>query len=107
MIETANAGISISIKFGHLAGGGTLIRTTKFCDYRGAGMKCHQCLGPFGMVRHQLITFSGWNFFCSRKCKDKYRKYLQQARKRKVLDFASQPKATTVRPLKPSLKHPI
>jgi hypothetical protein len=24
------------------------------------------------MVRHQLITFSGWIFFCSRKCKDKY-----------------------------------
>jgi len=70
-------------------------------------MKCHQCLGRFGMVRHQLITFSGWIFFCSRKCKDKYRKHLQQARKPKGARLASIPKATTVRPFTPSLKHPI
>jgi hypothetical protein len=59
------------------------------------------------MVRHQLITFSGWIFFCSRKCKDKYCKYLQQARKRKVLDSLHNQRTTTERPLRPSLKHPI
>jgi len=36
------------------------------------GKRCHQCSGPFGMVRHQLVTFSGWIVFCSKKCKDEY-----------------------------------
>ena len=24
------------------------------------------------MVRHQLVTFSGWIVFCSKKCKDEH-----------------------------------
>jgi hypothetical protein len=52
------------------------------------GKRCHQCSGPFGMVRHQLVTFSGWIFFCSKKCKDEYRKHCQlEVRKRKFREL--------------------
>jgi hypothetical protein len=51
------------------------------------GKRCDQCWGPFGMVRHQIITFSGRIVFCSKKCKDEYRKHRQQqVRKRKLDD---------------------
>jgi hypothetical protein len=53
---------------------------------RGHLMRCHHCSGPFGSVRHQLITFSGWIVFCSSRCKNDYRKRLQrEIRKRKFL----------------------
>jgi hypothetical protein len=40
------------------------------------------------MVRHRLVTFSGWIFFCSKKCKDEYRKHCQlEVRKRKFREL--------------------
>jgi hypothetical protein len=42
------------------------------------GKRCHQCSGPFGMVRHHLVTFDGWIFYCSKKCKDDHRRHRQQ-----------------------------
>jgi hypothetical protein len=47
-------------------------------------MRCHWCHGPFGLLRQRLLTFSGYLSFCSRRCKQDYRKHLQQeVRKRK------------------------
>jgi hypothetical protein len=31
-------------------------------------MRCHQCEGRFGLVRHYLLTFTGYLHFCSKKC---------------------------------------
>ena len=41
------------------------------------------------MVRHQRITFSGWIFFCSKKCKDEHREHCRlEVRRRKVREIA-------------------
>jgi hypothetical protein len=49
--------------------------------------RCHQCSGPFGMVRQQILTFGGWLFFCSKKCKeDYYNRRQQELRKLKRHD---------------------
>ena len=52
------------------------------------GKRCHQCSGPFGMVRHHLVTFNGWIFYCSKNCKDEHRRHRQQeVRRRKFREL--------------------
>jgi hypothetical protein len=57
-----------------------------------AGKRCHQCSGPFGMVRHHLVTFSGWISFCSKKCKEEHHRHRQQeVRRRKLRELLHAP----------------
>ena len=35
-------------------------------------MRCHQCGGNFGLIRHQLLTFSGYLHVC-RNCLNAYK----------------------------------
>jgi hypothetical protein len=52
------------------------------------GKRCHECSGPFGMVRHHLVTFNSWIFFCSKRCKDEHRRHRQQeVRRRKFREL--------------------
>lgn len=49
--------------------------------------RCHHCgTGKFGLVRHRLLTLSGFLVFCSNRCKDDHRKQQQQEVRKK--DFA-------------------
>jgi hypothetical protein len=51
-------------------------------------MRCHLCYGPFGLVRHRIVTLGGSLHFCSKKCVEEYRERLQQeVRKRKFQDW--------------------
>ena len=36
-------------------------------------MRCHQCGDNFGLIRHKLLTFSGYVHFCSKKCLNAYK----------------------------------
>jgi hypothetical protein len=61
-------------------------------------MRCHHCSSRFGSVRHQLITFRGWIFFCSSECKDDFCKWLQRnIRKRKFRDGCGRRSAVRLR----------
>jgi hypothetical protein len=48
-------------------------------------MRCHECTGKFGMIRHHLLTLSGSVYFCRQRClRDYQARVLEAIRKKKL-----------------------
>jgi hypothetical protein len=53
-------------------------------------VRCHQCGGRFGLIRHQLLTFSGYLQFCSKGCLKAYASEIRKkVAKRRILGWLS------------------
>jgi hypothetical protein len=53
-------------------------------------VRCHQCCGKFGLVRHQLLTFSGYLHFCCKKCLNAYESEIRKkVAKQRILGWLS------------------
>jgi hypothetical protein len=53
-------------------------------------MRCHRCSGNLGRIRHQLLTFSGYLRFCSKKCLNAYKsESRKKAAKQRFLGWLS------------------
>ena len=53
------------------------------------GRTCTNCgTSKFGLVQHRLLTFNGYLYFCSLKCRQQYQKQQQEEiRKRQFLNW--------------------
>ena len=42
-------------------------------------MRCHECTGKFGLIRHRLFTFSGSVYFCRKRCLENHQARVLEA----------------------------
>jgi hypothetical protein len=55
-------------------------------------MRCQQCRGKFGLIRHRILTYRGYLSFCRAKCKADFIKERDEAvRKRKFVEWLMRP----------------